>query len=109
MTSDVKKIEYGYDYLSRRVRKAVYAWDPNAADWSLTAKLDLRFMHHERNLLLELDGLDSLAKARKYVWGPDPGSGRTAPLSCGCVGSDELSGPILTAPPVRATRSSVIR
>jgi hypothetical protein len=76
VTADDKKYVHAYDYMGRRVRKAVYAWDPNAADWSATAELDLRFMHHERKLLLELDGLDSLAKLRKYVWGPDPGSGR---------------------------------
>ncbi len=51
----------------------MYAWDPEereSGDWSATAELDLRFIYHERLLLLELDGLDSNAKVRKYVWGP---------------------------------------
>ena len=73
LTADDNKLIFTYDYLNRRVRKVVYAWDPEegeSGDWSATAELDLRFMYHERLLLLELDGLDSNAKVRKYVWGP---------------------------------------
>jgi len=73
LTADDKKLVFTYDYLNRRVRKVVYAWDPNegeSGDWSSTAELDLRFIYHERLLLLELDGLDSNAKVRKHVWGP---------------------------------------
>jgi hypothetical protein len=73
LTADDKKLVFTYDYLNRRVRKVVYAWDPNegeSGDWSATAELDLRFICHERLLLLELDGLDSNAKVRKHVWGP---------------------------------------
>ena len=73
LTADDKKLVFTYDYLNRRVRKVVYAWDPNegeSGDWSATAELDLRFIYHERLLLLELDGLDSNAKVRKHVWGP---------------------------------------
>ncbi len=73
LTADDKKLVFTYDYLNRRVRKLVYAWDPNegeSGDWSATAELDLRYIYHERLLLLELDGLDSNAKVRKHVWGP---------------------------------------
>ena len=73
LTADDKKLVFTYDYLNRRVRKLVYAWDPEegeGGDWSSTAELDLRFIYHERLLLLELDGLDSNAKVRKHVWGP---------------------------------------
>jgi len=73
LTADDRKLVSTYDYLNRRVRKLVYAWDPNegeSGDWSSTAELDLRFIYHERLLLLELDGLDSNAKVRKHVWGP---------------------------------------
>ena len=59
LTTDDKKLVFAYDYLNRRVRKLVYAWDPNegaSGDWSSTAELDLRFIYHERLLLLELDG-----------------------------------------------------
>ena len=67
-----KKLVFKYDYLNRRVEKLVYAWDPNQGDngdWATTASLDRRFMYHDRLLLLELDGLDSNARVRKYAWG----------------------------------------
>ena len=59
LTADDKKLVFTYDYLNRRVRKVVYAWDPNegeSGDWSATAELDLRYIYHERLLLLELEG-----------------------------------------------------
>ena len=83
LTADYKKLVFTYDYLNRRVRKVVYAWDPEegeSGDWSSTAELDLRFIYHERLLLLELDGLDGNAKVRKHVWGPGS-DGRLAGLN----------------------------
>ena len=72
LTAADKKLVFKYDYLNRRVEKLVYAWDPNQGDngdWATTASLDRRFMYHDRLLLLELDGLDSNARVRKYAWG----------------------------------------
>ena len=72
LTAADNKLVFKYDYLNRRVEKLVYAWDPNQGDngdWATTASLDRRFMYHDRLLLLELDGLDSNARIRKYAWG----------------------------------------
>ena len=71
-SGDVKLV-FKYDYLNRRVEKIVYDWDPEegaSGDWATTASLDRRFIYHDRLLLLELDGLDSNARVRKYVYGP---------------------------------------
>ncbi len=41
LTADDKKLVFTYDYLNRRVRKLVYAWDPEegeSGDWSATAE-----------------------------------------------------------------------
>jgi hypothetical protein len=77
VTDSDKKYVHAYDYMGRRVRTRVYTWDPNTAEWSATPEQDRRFMYHERKLLLELD---SLAKLRKYVWGPEPGSAGVSPV-----------------------------
>ena len=62
-----------YDYLGRRVEKAVYAWDPNAADCSETPELRRRFVYYNWLLLLELDATDpeDVTILRKYTWGLD--------------------------------------
>ena len=73
LTGADRKVECRYDYLGRRVEKAVYAWDPNAAEWCGEAETIRRFVYTNWLLLLELDATDpeDVTILRKYTWGLD--------------------------------------
>ena len=51
----------------------MYAWDPNAAEWSETPELCRRFVYYNWLPLLELDATDpeDVTILRKYTWGLD--------------------------------------
>ncbi len=78
-----KRVTFGYDYLGRRVRKQVAAWDPNAQAWSAPdPNEERRFVWHDWLLLEELSGGGSDGGAtgampavnlpiRQYTWGLD--------------------------------------
>jgi RHS repeat-associated protein len=63
-----KKLRFAYDYMGRRVRKQVFTWD-DRGDWYPTA--DLRFVWDAWRVVMVLDGRNSNAVVRKYVWGLD--------------------------------------
>jgi YD repeat-containing protein len=77
-TADDTKVAFKYDYLGRRVEKAVCAWneedpnDPNDGYWEPT--LDRKFVWYNWLLLEELD-VDAngavTGVAKKYTWGLD--------------------------------------
>lgn len=77
LTGDGKKLEFTYDYMGRRVEKAVYAWDPNATDWESDPELRRRFVWSDWLLVLELDATDpnDVTILRKYTWGLDVAAG----------------------------------
>ena len=58
------KLEFAYDYMSRRVFKKTYAWDTD--HWSLTS--DLRFVYDGYLQIEELNGANSNAILKKNVW-----------------------------------------
>ncbi len=65
---------FAYDYLGRRIRKQVFDWDDQAADWQATPSVQRKFVWGGTDaggwlLLMELDGSDNVV--RKYTWGLD--------------------------------------
>jgi RHS repeat-associated protein len=68
-SADDKKVTFTYDYLGRRVEKAVYAWDEQAEEWETTPTLHRKFVWYNWLMLLELDGDNEIV--RKYTWGLD--------------------------------------
>ncbi|MGD8454683.1 MAG: RHS repeat-associated core domain-containing protein [Phycisphaerae bacterium] len=72
-TGDLK-IEFKYDYLGRRVEKAVY--DANGSGgWEVTPTETRRFMYDDWRMVLELEGGAGVPPAnevvRQYTWGLD--------------------------------------
>ncbi len=65
-----RTVEFGYDYLGRRVLKKVWTWQAGSpGEWVLT---DVRkFVWSGWLMLLELDGLAGNVPLRKYTWGLD--------------------------------------
>ena len=66
-TSGDKKLEFQYDYRSRRVRKASYTH--NGSAWVEDA--DLLFVYDKWNVVLVLNANASNATIRRYTWGLD--------------------------------------
>jgi RHS repeat-associated protein len=83
-----KKLEFAYDYLGRRVEKAVYAWDPNAADWEDEPEVVRRLVYADWLLVLELDATDpnDVAVLRKHTWGLDLAGQNGSVNSIGAAG-----------------------
>ncbi|MFH1747125.1 MAG: RHS repeat-associated core domain-containing protein, partial [Planctomycetota bacterium] len=77
-SSNDKRIEFTYDYMGRRVRKAIYDWDPVGEEWEATATFERRFVWAGWLMLAEWD--DSNDEVRSYTWGLDLG-GQTSGLS----------------------------
>ena len=63
-----KKVEFIYDYMSRRVQKKVFTFASGA--WEQAA--DTRFVYDGWNLIQELDGSRSRAKGIRLGAGPEP-------------------------------------
>jgi hypothetical protein len=57
--SGSRKLEFAYDYMSRRVRKQVFTHDGTA--WGTTPTSDTRFVYDGWNVLMDLGGLSSNA------------------------------------------------
>lgn len=58
------KVEFEYDYLSRRISKKIYSW--TGSNWQLDKHI--RFVYSGFKLIMEFDGLNGNAIIRKYVW-----------------------------------------
>ena len=61
--------KFTYDYMGRRVRTLVEKYGASASIW--TSAEDTRYVYDGWNVVLELDGEDSNAVAKKYTWGLD--------------------------------------
>ncbi|HNQ25007.1 MAG TPA: RHS repeat-associated core domain-containing protein, partial [Phycisphaerae bacterium] len=68
-----RKVEFGYDYLGRRVVKRVYAW--NGSAWVPPESEDecavRKFVYDGWRVIMELDGSNDDAVLRKHTWGLD--------------------------------------
>ena len=71
-----RKLVFGYDYMSRRVRRQVFTYDATAEAWRTTAEEDVRFVYDGWNVILELDALDDDAVNRDPI-----GEGTTTNLA----------------------------
>ena len=84
-TAESRKVEFTYDYLSRRVRQKAYAWANG--QWETTPAEERMFVWHGWRMLMELDGLAGTGVSpvvRKYAWGLDlagQSGGQTSGLS----------------------------
>jgi RHS repeat-associated protein len=62
-----RKLTFVYDYMNRRVQKAVYVWDVPTSSYQLQSTR--RFIYDEWNLLVEIDAGNNVLRA--YCWGQD--------------------------------------
>ena len=62
-----RKLDYAYDYMSRRVEKKYSVH--NGSDWVVQSIQ--RFVYDQWNVVLVLDGTDGNAVQTKYTWGLD--------------------------------------
>jgi len=62
-------VTFEYDYMNRRVRKQVFAW--NGTSWNTTPDEDWRFVYDVWNVVEVLDGKADNAVKAKYTWGLD--------------------------------------
>ncbi len=67
VADEIVKVEFVYDYMSRRVAKRVYSWVNNA--WSLDT--ELRFLYDGWNPILELCTTGELPASTARTWGLD--------------------------------------
>ncbi|MDD2764147.1 MAG: hypothetical protein PHE83_09270, partial [Opitutaceae bacterium] len=70
--SERKKLEFKYDYMSRRVEKAVFSWNAGSSAWDLVTRT--RSTYFGWNLIGEyaVSG-GTLTLTRSYTWGIDLG------------------------------------
>lgn len=87
-----QRVEYGYDYLGRRVERRVYDWDPDAnggaGAWEVTPTEKTRYIWDGWLQLAELDALNLDAQSRPkllktYVWGLDLSGSRDGAAGIG--------------------------
>lgn len=64
-----KKVEFAYDYMSRRVGKSAYAWSTNSESWLLTS--DTSFLYDSWNLVSEICDIQSEITTNWWCWGLD--------------------------------------
>jgi len=76
------RLEFSYDYLGRRIRKAVYTWDIGSTSYQLQSIV--KFVYDGWSLLAELDANNALL--RSYSWG------RGQPLLVNEPGDSYLAG-----------------
>jgi RHS repeat-associated protein len=62
-----QKLEFSYDFQSRRISKKVYEWNGASGEWQVAG--DLRFVYDGWNLVAELDATP--APVRTHTWGLD--------------------------------------
>jgi len=72
-TASDRKVEFGYDYLGRRVVKRVYVWNGSAwvAPQGATECAVRKFIYDGWRVIMELDGSNGDAVLRKHTWGLD--------------------------------------
>jgi RHS repeat-associated protein len=62
-----RKLQFEYDYRSRRIAKKVYIW--SGGGYSPTPSVSLKSVYDDWNLLAELDANNNVV--RSYIWGLD--------------------------------------
>jgi len=62
-----QRLEFGYDWQGRRLKKEVQAWNDNLWEWETVEERN--FHYHRWNLVAELDDSENLLKS--YLWGLD--------------------------------------
>src|SRR5690625_222652 len=62
-----QRLEFGYDWQGRRLKKEVQVWNDNLWQWE--AVEERNFHYHGWNLVAELDDSENLLKS--YLWGLD--------------------------------------
>ena len=62
-----QRLEFSYDYMSRRIQKKVYAWNIQTSTYQLQSVR--KFVNDGWNVVAELDGNNTLV--RSFVWGQD--------------------------------------
>jgi uncharacterized protein RhaS with RHS repeats len=65
-----RKVEYGYDYLGRRVIRRTYDWDGQALAWTGPVEVT-KYVYNGWRVIMELDGLAGDIPTRKFSWGLD--------------------------------------
>lgn len=81
-----KRVEFLYDYMSRRIQKQVYHWA--SASWVLDS--DQRFVYDGWNVVLVLDGSNDVLT--RYAWGLDLSGQRGDPSASGIHGAGGIGG-----------------
>jgi len=62
-----QRLEFDYDYMSRRTRKSVYTWDVPTSSYQLQSRT--KFVYDKWNLMAEVDANNTLI--RSFAWGSD--------------------------------------
>jgi RHS repeat-associated protein len=68
--ADRQKLAFAYDYMGRRIRKAVYSWNTSANSYNTYTSTGARYVYDGWNMIVEL-GLSGVSVTRRYTWGPD--------------------------------------
>jgi RHS repeat-associated protein len=59
-----QRLEFSYDYMSRRIQKNVYVWNTGTSNYQL--QTTSRFVYDGWNLIAEFDGTNN--PVRSYIW-----------------------------------------
>jgi len=93
-----RKVEFGYDYLGRRVVKRVYAWNGSAWVPPVNECAVRKFVYDGWRVIMELDGSNGDAVLRQHTWGLDlSGSLEGAGGIGGLLGTLDTAGTVTTA------------
>jgi RHS repeat-associated protein len=69
-TSRRRKLTFTYDYLGRRVKKAVYTWNTSTSAYNTSPSGGSKFVYDGWNLIAEL-GVSDVKLIRSCTWGQD--------------------------------------
>lgn len=91
-------LRFAYDYMSRRIQKRVYGWNPAFEMFEL--RTDRRFVYDDWNVVLVLrgtgdydpEGFDENDVLTKYAWGLDLSGQRGNPTATGIHGAGGIGG-----------------
>jgi len=67
------RVEYGYDYMGRKIRRQFFEWDAVGAAW-VGPVMDTKYVYNGWTVIEELNGVDPVtpdATTRQYTWGLD--------------------------------------
>jgi len=67
------RVEYGYDYMGRKIRRQLFEWDAVGEEWDGPV-MDTKYVYDGWRVIEELNGMDPVnpdATTRQYTWGLD--------------------------------------